>query len=127
ETVDPLAGSYFIESLTNQLEAKAKDYIAKIDQLGGAPVAIEQGYVQREIQEAAYKYQRAVERQERVIVGVNKFTVAEETVPDLLRVDESVAQKQRQRLAALRQRRDAAAVQQALCALENAAQSTDNL
>jgi methylmalonyl-CoA mutase N-terminal domain/subunit len=127
ETVDPLAGSYFIESLTDQLEAKAKDYIAKIDQLGGAPAAIEQGYIQREIQEAAYKYQRAVERQESIIVGVNKFMVGETTTPKLLRVDGSVAQKQRERLAALRNRRDTAVVQQALCALESIATGSDNL
>jgi methylmalonyl-CoA mutase N-terminal domain/subunit len=127
ETVDPLAGSYFVEALTDQLEAKARAYIAKIDELGGAPAAIEQGYIQREIQEAAYKYQRAVERREQLIVGVNKFIVEEETTPELLRVDESVARKQRERLAALRQRRDAAAVQQVLCALENAAQGSDNL
>ena len=127
ETVDPLAGSYFIESLTDQLEAKAKDYIAKIDQLGGAPAAIEQGYIQREIQEAAYKYQRAVERRDSVIVGVNKFMVEETTTPKLLRVDGSVAQKQRERLAALRNRRDTTAVQQALCALESVATGSDNL
>jgi len=127
ETVDPLAGSYFIESLTDQLEAKAKDYIAKIDQLGGAPAAIEQGYIQREIQEAAYKYQRAVERQESIIVGVNKFMVEETTTPKLLRVDGSVAQKQRERLAVLRNRRDTAVVQQALCALESVAIGSDNL
>jgi methylmalonyl-CoA mutase N-terminal domain/subunit len=127
ETVDPLAGSYFVEALTDQLEAKARAYIAKIDELGGAPAAIEQGYIQREIQEAAYKYQRAVERREQIIVGVNKFTVEEETPPELLRVDESVARKQRERLAALRQRRDPAAVQQVLCAVENAAQGSDNL
>ncbi len=127
ETIDPLAGSYFVETLTDQLETKAREYIAKIDALGGAPAAIEQGYIQNEIQEAAYRYQRAVERRERVIVGLNKFTVADETKPELLRVDESVAQKQRERLAALRHHRDVTAVGQALSVLENAAQGSHNL
>jgi methylmalonyl-CoA mutase N-terminal domain/subunit len=127
DTIDPLAGSYFVESLTDQLEAKAAAYIAKIDELGGALTAIEHGYVQREIQESAYRYQRAVERDENVIVGVNKFTVEEESEHELLRVDESVAQKQHARLAALRQRRDQAAVQQALANLENAARGSENL
>ena len=127
ETIDPLAGSYFVESLTDQLEAKAKAYIATIDELGGAPAAIEQGYIQHEIQESAYRYQRAIERQGQVIVGLNKFTVEEEAAPHLLRIDGSVGHQQRDRLTALRQRRDAAAVQQALTALENVAQGSDNL
>ncbi len=127
DTIDPLAGSYFVESLTDQLEAKAAAYIAKIDELGGALAAIEQGYVQREIQESAYRYQRAIERGENVIVGLNKFTVEEESQRELLRVDESVAQKQHERLAALRRRQDQAAVQQALANLDNAARGSENL
>ncbi len=127
DTIDPLAGSYFIEELTDQLEAKAKAYIDKIDEMGGALTAIEQGYIQREIQESAYLYQRAVEQNEQVIVGMNRFTVDEEVAPDLLRVDESVAQKQAERLAALRNRRDDAAVEQALANLETAAQGDANL
>jgi methylmalonyl-CoA mutase N-terminal domain/subunit len=127
DTVDPLAGSYFVESLTDQLEEKAKAYIAKIDELGGALAAIEQGYIQREIQEAAYRYQREIERQERVVVGMNQFTVDEETRPEILRVNEAVTQQQEKRLAALRRRRDPVAVERALAALEKAAQDTDNL
>jgi methylmalonyl-CoA mutase N-terminal domain/subunit len=127
DTVDPLAGSYFVESLTDQLQAKAEAYIVKIDELGGALAAIEQGYVQREIQEAAYKYQRAVEHQEAIIVGVNKFSVDENSSHKLLRVDESVAYQQQERLATLRQRRDGAAVTQALSSLEQAATGHDNL
>jgi methylmalonyl-CoA mutase N-terminal domain/subunit len=127
DTVDPLGGSYFVENLTDQLEAKAKAYIAKIDEFGGALAAIEQGYMQREIQEAAYRYQREIERNERVVVGMNRFAVDEETRPDILRVDETVAQRQKERLAALRQRRDQSAVDQALAALEHAAKGTDNL
>ncbi len=127
ETVDPLAGSYYIETLTDQLEAKAREYIDKIDRLGGALPAIEQGFIQQEIQESAYRYQREIERNARVIVGVNQFVVDHEPQPDLLRVDESVADMQRQRLAALRQRRDNAAVQQALDRLQQAARSSDNM
>jgi methylmalonyl-CoA mutase N-terminal domain/subunit len=127
ETIDPLAGSYFIEQLTDELEAKAQAYIDKIDDLGGALVAIEQGYLQREIQESAYRTQQAIERNEQIIVGVNKFTVGREQTPELLRVDESVAAKQRERLAALRSRRDNAAVQQALQNLEQAAPGAANL
>ncbi len=127
DTVDPLGGSYFLESLTDQLESRAKDYIDKIDEIGGALRAIEQGYIQREIQEAAYRHQRAVEQSEQVIVGLNRFRVDEEVMPEILRVDESVAQRQRERLAALRSRRDSSAVEQSLTALENAARGSDNL
>jgi methylmalonyl-CoA mutase N-terminal domain/subunit len=127
DTVDPLAGSYFVESLTNQLEEKAQAYIDKIDELGGALAAIEQGYVQREIQEAAYRYQREIERDERIVVGVNQFVVDEEAQPKILRVDERVAQTQRERLATLRQQREQDTVAQTLNALEQAATGTDNL
>jgi methylmalonyl-CoA mutase N-terminal domain/subunit len=127
DTVDPLGGSYFLESLTDQLESRAKTYIDKIDEIGGALRAIEQGYIQREIQEAAYRYQRAVEQNDQIIVGLNRFKVDEEIAPEILRVDESVAQRQRERLATLRSRRDGAAVEQNLTALENAARDSDNL
>ncbi len=127
DTIDPLAGSYFVENLTDQLEAKAVEYIAKIDEMGGALIAIEQGYVQGEIQEAAYQYQLAVERNEQTIVGVNEFTVAEEIAPDLMRIDERVGQQQNERLAALRNRRDQAAVDEALSQLSNAAQGSQNV
>jgi len=127
DTVDPLAGSYFIESLTDQLEAKANAYINKIDELGGALVAIEQGYVQRQIQESAYRYQREIEQNEQIIVGVNQYSVGKEPQPELLRVDESVAQQQAERLAARRARRDNGAVAQTLAQLEQAARSTENL
>ncbi|HEY85197.1 MAG TPA: methylmalonyl-CoA mutase family protein, partial [Chloroflexi bacterium] len=83
DTIDPLAGSYFLENLTDEIERRAEEYIQKIDEMGGALTAIERGYVQQEIQEAAYKYQQAVERQEKVVVGVNKFTVEEEIKPDI--------------------------------------------
>ena len=127
ETIDPLAGSYFVEKLTDELEAKAKSYIDKIDEMGGALVAIEQGYIQREIQESAYRYQREVERNEQIVVGVNQFGVEDEPIPELLRVDASVEQKQCARCANVRSRRDGAAVEQALDSLEKAAQGSDNL
>jgi methylmalonyl-CoA mutase N-terminal domain/subunit len=127
DTVDPLAGSYYIEALTDELEQKAQIYLDKIETLGGALAAIEQGYIQREIQEAAYRYQRNIERKEQIIVGVNRFAVAEDVTPDHLRVDESVAQKQRERLARLRCRRDNDGVKKALASLEQAARGNDNL
>jgi methylmalonyl-CoA mutase N-terminal domain/subunit len=127
DTADPLGGSYFVEALTDQLEAGARAYIDKIDELGGALAAIEQGYIQREIQEAAYRYQRQTETGETTIVGVNRFTAEEDVVPQTLRVDESVQEQQRVRLAALRSRRNQAAADQALTRLENAAAGRDNL
>ncbi len=127
DTIDPLAGSYFVESLTDQIEERAWDYIKKIDDMGGSLRAIEQGYIQQEIQEAAYKYQQAVEQQRQTVVGVNKFTVEEELKPDLLRVDESIQQTQGNKLAALRARRNNNAVENALNALAAAAQSNENL
>ena len=122
DTVDPLAGSYYIEYLTDQLEAKAREYIEKIDALGGALRAIEMGWVQQEIQEAAYAAQQAVERGEQVIVGVNKFVEEEEHAPEkILRVDPAVQEAQIRRLQEVRASRDAARVQDVLARLEAAA------
>ncbi|HEV2705139.1 MAG TPA: methylmalonyl-CoA mutase family protein, partial [Pyrinomonadaceae bacterium] len=105
DTVDPLAGSYAVEHLTNEIERRAADYITKIDAMGGMLRAIETGYVQREIQEAAYAYQRAVEQGEAVVVGVNRFQLEAEPSVPLLRVDESIERAQVERLRALRERR----------------------
>jgi methylmalonyl-CoA mutase N-terminal domain/subunit len=127
DTIDPLAGSYYVESLTDQLECRVRDYLARIDDMGGALGAIEAGYIQREIQESAYRHQRAVEAQERVVVGVNRFQVTEDYVPDTLRVDESVRKAQVERLRQLRAERDNNAVERALDALQNAAAGNDNL
>ncbi|MFQ5613253.1 MAG: methylmalonyl-CoA mutase [Anaerolineae bacterium] len=127
DSVDPLAGSYMIEKLTDEIEAQALGYIERIDAMGGALAAIEQGFVQREIQEAAYRYQQRVEAKEAVVVGLNRFSVDEEQKPDLLRVDETVRQRQSQRLASLRRRRDNGAVSQALARLKTAAQGDENL
>lgn len=121
DTVDPLAGSYYIEALTNKIEQECWDYIKKIDEIGGAVEAIEQGYIQREIQESAYKWQTEVEKKERVIVGVNQFQIAEKPVEGLLRVDASVGELQKKKLKALREKRDNAAVEAKLAALEKAA------
>jgi methylmalonyl-CoA mutase N-terminal domain/subunit len=125
--VDALAGSYAIEELTNQLEQKAVEYIEKIDAMGGMLRAIEQGYVQREIQEAAYEYQRAVEKQTAVVVGVNKFQMEEtETIP-IQRVNPKIEREQVERLQAVRARRDAEKAENALAKLGEAAAGTENL
>jgi len=118
DVVDPLGGSYYIEALTDKIEAEAWEYIKKIDEIGGAVVAIEQGYIQREIQESAYKWQMEVENKQRIIVGVNQFQIQEKPVEGLLRVDASVGEFQRKKLVDLRARRDNAAVEKALVALE---------
>jgi methylmalonyl-CoA mutase N-terminal domain/subunit len=127
DTVDPLAGSYYVEHLTNEIERRAQAYLDRIEQLGGALRAIELGFIQQEIQESAYRYQKAVESGEQVIVGVNEYVVAEEHRPRLLKVDPAVGERQRARLAALRARRDGEAVGQCLAALEAAARGTENL
>jgi methylmalonyl-CoA mutase, N-terminal domain len=127
DSLDPLAGSYAVESLTDEIEARAEAYLKRIEELGGMLAAIETGYVQREIQEAAYRAQRAIDRKEAIVVGVNAFQVPETTGLERLRVDPAVEQVQRQRLAALRARRDTARATAVLDRLENAARSTDNL
>ncbi len=126
-TIDPLAGSYYIEALTNEIESRAKEYIEKIDALGGALAAIERGFIQREIQESAYCYQRAVEQGEQIVVGVNEFVIQEKTTLRRLRVDPAVQKQQIERLQALRERRDNEEVQNLLTRLRGAAQGTENL
>jgi methylmalonyl-CoA mutase N-terminal domain/subunit len=127
DVVDPLAGSYYVESLTEQVEAAAWRYIEQIDALGGALRAIEQGFVQAEIQESAYRFQQEVERGDRVIVGVNRYADGEKSsTPDILRVDPAVRDRQVERISAVKARRDEAAAQAALAALEAAARGTDN-
>ena len=127
ETVDPLAGSYYVESLTDRIETEVLQYIKRIDDLGGAVKAIEQGYIQQEIQDSAYAWQMDVENGERVIVGLNKFQVKENPPQGLLRVDPAVGERQKQKLAALKAGRDQKAVDSALASLRNAASSSDNL
>ena len=127
DTVDPLAGSYAIEQLTTEIERRASEYIQKIDDMGGMLRAIEQGYVQREIQEAAFQYQKAVEEESAIVVGVNRFQTDEkETIP-ILRVDERIEREQVARLRAIREKRDAAAAENAVLRLQEAANGTENL
>ncbi len=127
DTVDPFAGSYAIEELTNQLEQKAVAYIEKIDAMGGMLRAIENGYVQKEIQEAAYEYQKAVEREDEVVVGVNRFQSDEEETIPILRVDPQVERDQIERVRAVREKRDKDKAENALAKLEEAARGTENL
>jgi methylmalonyl-CoA mutase N-terminal domain/subunit len=127
DTVDPLAGSYFVETLTDAIEAGAKEYLAKIDAQGGATRAIERGFQQREIHEAAYRWQKQVESGDAVVVGVNRFTATDAPRPPVLKVDASAGVARRERLEALRRRRDAGRVERALSAVEEAARGGANL
>src|SRR5207302_1566952 len=127
DVVDPLAGSYYVEALTNAIEERAWEYIEQIDALGGSVHAIERGFLQSEIEQAAYEYQHALEEKRAVVVGVNRFVSENEVRPALLQVDPEVGKRQAAKLAALRQRRDNERVQQTLTALEKGAAGTENL
>jgi methylmalonyl-CoA mutase N-terminal domain/subunit len=126
-SVDPLAGSYFIEELTDRIEAQASELIGKIDDAGGVVAAIEDGFIQRQIENSAYEYQMEIERGERIIVGVNEFQMDEQTKPPLLRVNPEVENAQVQVLKELRQRRDNRQVQEALVNLSRCARDSSNL
>src|SRR5262252_8895532 len=125
-TVDPLGGSYFVETLTNEVESGAWDYIRKIDSMGGMVQAIERSYPQREIAEASYRYQQALDKKEKIMVGVNDF-VSDEKPLEILQIDETVAYRQAARLEKLRADRSQAEVDRTLNALKNAAKGTENL
>jgi methylmalonyl-CoA mutase N-terminal domain/subunit len=125
-TADPLGGSWFVEKLTNDIEAEALDYFRRIDALGGMVTAVERGFPQREIQEAAFRFQQAVERKEKVIVGVNEYLMEEKPIP-ILYIDEAVERAHVASVTAVRERRDGARVRQALEDLKDAARGTDNL
>jgi methylmalonyl-CoA mutase N-terminal domain/subunit len=127
DTVDPFAGSYAVEEITTQLEQRARDYIEKIDAMGGMLAAIESGFVQREIQEAAYQYQRAVETRNAIVVGVNQFQIEEPDVIPILKIDERVEREQVERVRAVREKRDSARCEAALSSLCSAAAGTENL
>ena len=127
DTVDPLGGSYYIEWLTNQIEEGIQEYIGKIDEMGGALEAIKKGYIQREIRRSAYDYQRAVDSGEQVVVGVNKFATEEESVIELLEIDESVERKQVERLRKLRQERDNEHVDRLLDKVRQVARGDENI
>lgn len=126
DTVDPFAGSYAIEELTTELERIAVDYIEKIDAMGGMLRAIETGYVQNEIQEAAYDYQLAVERGDAIVVGVNKFQTDEKQIP-IMRIDEQIERDQVERLRSIREKRNAVDAETSIKAIESAAYGTENL
>ncbi|RYF10239.1 MAG: methylmalonyl-CoA mutase, partial [Flavobacteriales bacterium] len=127
DTVDPLAGSYFVETLTDEIEAAAFTYIEKIDAMGGSVNAIENGYIQQEIANSAYQYQKEVEAAERIIVGVNKFTQEKEGITDVLNIDESIRTIQTEKLNKLKEERNNDAVKLALTSLTAAAKSDENL
>lgn len=127
ETVDPLAGSYYVEALTDQIERQAVDYIKRIDDMGGAVRAVECGFIEGEIQDSAYRFQKSVESGDQVIVGVNRFQTEEKLPSGLLRVDPAVRQTQISRLQKLRSERDSSAVASALAELETVAEGTGNL
>jgi len=126
-TVDPVAGSYAIEKLTNDLEAEATALIAEIDKMGGMLRAIEKGWVQRQIQEAAYKFQREVEMGDRTVVGVNEFSIRDEEPPELLKVDDGPERLQLAKIKKVKAERDGAAVQAKLEALRKAAHTKENI
>jgi methylmalonyl-CoA mutase N-terminal domain/subunit len=127
DVVDPLAGSWAIEELTNHIESEARDYIERIDEMGGAVAAIEEGFQQSEIQDAAYRAQLAMERGDQVIVGVNEFQKEEPPIEGILKVDDAIEKEQTERLRQLRASRSQADVDQARRALEQAARGSDNL
>ncbi len=127
DTIDPMGGSYFVESLTRQLEQKAGEYLEKIDDLGGAVAAIERGYLQREIQNSAYLYQREIETKDRIIVGVNQFTSGGEPPTDILKVNPELEDKQKRNVAKVRAERDSAKAAKALERVEAAARDGSNV
>ena len=127
DTADPLAGSYYVESLTNEVEQQAWELFNKIQAMGGSVSAIEQGFIQNEIASSAYEYQRKIETGEKVIVGMNKFTVDQETPIPLLRVDDRIRDQQVEKLKALKNRRDASNVAAELSEIKSKATSGENI
>ncbi|MFN3492457.1 MAG: methylmalonyl-CoA mutase family protein, partial [Anaerolineales bacterium] len=127
DSVDPLAGSYLIEYLTDEIEKRAEEYISKIDNMGGAMQAIEKGFMQNEIQSAAYVAQKAIEKKEQIVVGVNQFVVEEDMTLERLQVDPAIENVARERLKKLRENREQRVVDELLGRLVNAAKGTDNL
>jgi methylmalonyl-CoA mutase N-terminal domain/subunit len=126
-TIDPLAGSYYIEHLTNEIEKKAVNYIQEIDEMGGAPIAIETGYIQKEIQEGAYHYQKEIESGERILIGVNKFRIDEPVSMKLQRVDAQVEKDQLEKLRKIKMTRDNGKVKFLLEKLMETAKGEGNL
>ncbi|MGH2547568.1 MAG: methylmalonyl-CoA mutase family protein, partial [Actinomycetota bacterium] len=126
-TVDPVGGSYFVESLTNEIEAGAREYLERIEGMGGAVSAIEAGWIQDEIHESAFRIHQETESGHRVVVGVNRFVEDDEEPVELHRVDEDAVRRQMERLRALRESRDGGAVDRALKEVEEAARGTENV
>ena len=124
-TIDPLGGSYYLEELTNRLEAEAYDYFGRIRELGGVVAAIKENFFQREIADASFRYQCELEAEQRVIVGVNRYELEDEAEPELLRIDPALEQKQIDRVQALRARRESTKVESALADLKAAAAKDD--
>jgi methylmalonyl-CoA mutase N-terminal domain/subunit len=127
QTVDPLAGSYYIESLTNEIEKRADEYLEKIEAMGGMLKAIERGYVQQEIQNAAYEYQQAVDREQAIVVGVNRFQIEQERAVPIQSIDPALEPRQVERVRAVRGKRNPETWQAALRAVEDTARSGENL
>jgi len=127
DTIDPLAGSYFVEALTDQVEAETWAYLRRIEDLGGALLGIEQGFQQREIQESAFQLQRKMETKDRIVVGVNQYITEDEMDAEIMRVDPQVAKRRTDQLAALRAKRDAAAVDDVLGRIRAAAHTRENM
>jgi len=127
DTVDPLGGAYFLETLTRQICERAEDYIRKIDRMGGAAAAIEQGFIQKEIQDSAYRYQKEIEKNERIVVGLNRFQVEEEKPSNLLRVDHGVRITQMDKLKKLKGERDHESAKRCLARLKQSAEGKENL
>ncbi len=126
-TIDPLAGSYFVENLTNQMEEEVEEYIKKVEQLGGVIPAIEKGFFQQEIANAAYRYQKEIEKNQRVIVGVNKFTKDEKIEIPLLKIGEEIAERQKSRLEDVKSKRDSNRVDSALKKIKQVAATNENI
>ncbi|TMM24890.1 MAG: methylmalonyl-CoA mutase, partial [Actinobacteria bacterium] len=124
---DPLGGSYYLEDLTNRLEAEAYDYFDRIEKLGGVVEAVKQNFQQREIAEASFRYQAEVEAKQRIVVGVNRYELEDEPEIEILRIDPALEDQQIERVKALRARRDSAAVEQALARLKEASLRDENL
>jgi methylmalonyl-CoA mutase N-terminal domain/subunit len=127
DTVDPLAGSYYVEWLTNKMEEEAEKYFERIEQLGGVIPAIRENFFQREIANSSYKYQKEIENKERIIVGVNEFQIREPCAVKLLKIDEEIAKQQLEKLKQIKKKRDAGKVKEALEKLKKAAKGTENL
>jgi methylmalonyl-CoA mutase N-terminal domain/subunit len=127
DTIDPLAGSYFVEHLTDEMEKRALEYLKKIDTLGGAVAAIEQGYIQNQIQQAAYEYQKSIESKEQIIVGINAFQNKKPIMPKTFKLDNNTVSQQKKSLAKIKKQRDQQTITKHLSIIKNKAQSKDNL